>query len=85
MKKNNDRRSAIRKKTRGTEVEVELRLDGAGHSEVHSQFELLSILLELAVFVSALKAMVGFDIPIEKIDELLDSYSVASRRAVPRQ
>jgi imidazoleglycerol phosphate dehydratase HisB len=46
MKKNN-RRSAIRKKTRGTEVEVELRLDGAGRTEVHSQFELLSILLEM--------------------------------------
>lgn len=46
---------------------------------------LASVAIVVGVFVFALKNMVSFNIPIERIDELLDSYKVSSPGVLTRE
>ncbi|HSG26875.1 MAG TPA: MraY family glycosyltransferase [Candidatus Krumholzibacterium sp.] len=46
---------------------------------------LIGAALEVTVFVFALRNMVSLDIPIERIDELLDSYRVSPPRMLSRE
>jgi imidazoleglycerol-phosphate dehydratase len=81
------RRVALRRRTRGTEVEVELRLDGSGRTLIETPFGLLNDLLHL------LAANSGLDLRLVQtanrhaddpyaIDDLGSALAEAFRRAV---
>jgi len=81
------RRAALRRRTRGTEVEVELRLDGTGRTLIETPFGLLNDLLHL------LAANSGLDLRLSQtanrhaddpyaIDDLASALAEAFRRAV---
>ena len=81
------RRVALRRRTRGTEVEVELRLDGSGRSAIETPFGLLNDLLHL------MAAQSGLDLRLAQtpnrhaddnyaVDDLGTAMAEAFRRAV---
>jgi imidazoleglycerol-phosphate dehydratase len=81
------RRVALRRRTRGTEVEVELRLDGSGRTAIETPFGLLNDLLHL------LAAQSGLDLRLVQtpnrhaddnyaVDDLGTALAEAFRRAV---
>ncbi len=79
------RRVAIRRRTRGTEVEVELKLDSAGRAQVETPFALLNELLELMVAPSGMDLRVVQTVnkhadDTYAIDDLASAVAEAFRR-----
>ena len=54
--------------------------------DINSKFPafLCAVALQLTVFVLALRSMVSFDLPSERVEEILGHCGISSSRIVPR-